>query len=340
MEAHFTASTKLALAIVAAILAVEVYQAATLPIGTGEAYLYDRFVRPTTRLVLASELLDRDVLYSLLEKRSVGLFHVSPFAARLPGLVFGALYAWSVWRLARRFLGSGWRFLLAVIAGDVLAFLLGWFVQADGSGVALALMACAVWLAGERKYLNWIGVCLGLSVTAKMVFVIPAVMIALTILAIQRRWIEWTDQVLIPGLVVILIFLVLPLSHAHRIEEIAQDLTESQTIQVQSALEALRGKAGAEHIRIAAIPSVEPVVNFYRAQHRVNSWERATRDYSSEHFDYYLLSHAEDGLGIGTSSYCAVSGCRFRCWPVQERCCNVASGGGFQPLFDPNLRIS
>jgi hypothetical protein len=55
----------------------------------------------------------------------------------------------------------------------------------------------------------------------------------------------------------------------------------------------LRASAGTDHIRIGATPSVEPIVNFYRAQHRVTTWERARRDYSSEHFDYYLLSTTE-----------------------------------------------
>src|ERR1035438_6029642 len=92
MAQRSTASIKVALAVLAAVFAVEVYRAAARPIGNDEAYLYDRFVRPTARQVLASELPDRDVLYSLLEKRSVGLFHVSPFSVRLPSLLFAILY--------------------------------------------------------------------------------------------------------------------------------------------------------------------------------------------------------------------------------------------------------
>src|SRR5580692_4102817 len=134
MEPRYTISSKIAIACLAAIFAVQVYRVATRPIGRGEAYLYDRFVRPTTRQVLASELLDRDVLYSLLEKRSVGLFHVSPFSVRLPALLFGILYLWSIWRLTRRFA------LVAVVIGAVPLFW-GLFAWADGTGVALALCA-------------------------------------------------------------------------------------------------------------------------------------------------------------------------------------------------------
>src|ERR1039458_3168575 len=99
MESHFTVSTKLALALLTLILAIEMHQAATQPINAREASTWDRFVRPTDRQVLAQELPNHDVLYCLLEKRSVGLFHVSPFSVRLPSLLFGILYLFAVWQL-------------------------------------------------------------------------------------------------------------------------------------------------------------------------------------------------------------------------------------------------
>jgi hypothetical protein len=288
MEPRYTISSKIAIACLAAIFAVQVYRAATRPIGRGEAYLYDRFVRPSTRQVLASELLDRDVLYSLLEKRSVGLFHVSPFSVRLPALLFGLFYLWSVWLLARRF---------AVVTVVVGAIPLIWelFARADGIGVALALCAGAIWLAAERKHMNLIGICLGLSIAANIAFSIPAVVLALAILVIQRRWNDWTNHVLIPCAVVVLIFLVLPLSHAHASAENRPELTTGQAVHLETALQALRASAGSKHIRVGAISAVEPVVNFYRAQHRATAWERAESNYDSEHFDYYLISAAEAG---------------------------------------------
>jgi hypothetical protein len=277
------------LALLAAIFAIQVYWAAARPIGTGEAYLYDRFVRPTTRQVLASELPDRDVLYSLLEKRSVGLFHVSPFAVRLPSLLFGILYLVSVWQVAQLVLPPGRWFLLSIVLAGAIPLRGGWFARADGNGAALALLVCAVWLAVERRYLNLIGICLGLSIAANTGFAIPALAIALAILALQRRWSEWVDRVAIPTVVVAVIFLVLPLSHAHASAESTPELTDRQAIDLQSALAALASRAGLAPIRIGAVPAAEPVVNFYRAQHRAGNWERASLDYSSEHFDYYVL---------------------------------------------------
>jgi 4-amino-4-deoxy-L-arabinose transferase-like glycosyltransferase len=292
MASRYTASTKLALGILAAIFATEVYQAATQPIRSGEAYLYDRFVRPTTRQVLAQELPDRDVLYSLLEKRSVGLFHVSPFSVRLPSVLFGMLYLWSVWKLASLCFRSGWRFLVAVVLPAAVPLELGWFRRADGAGTALALVACAVWFASNRKNLNLAGACLGLAVAAHLDFAIPAAILALSLLALAP-WTAWIDRVLIPAIVVAFILLVLPLSHAHAIPEITPELTGTQPADLPSALQALRAGAGSNRIRISAIPSVEPIVNFYRAQHRVTTWDRAERDASPEHFDYYLLSASQ-----------------------------------------------
>jgi hypothetical protein len=294
MESHFTVSTKLALAFLGAVFAAQVYQAATRQIGSGEAYLYDRFVRPTTREILASELPDRDVLYSLMEKRSVGLFHVSPFAVRLPGVLFGLLYLWSIWRIARRVLGVGGRFLGLLVLGAGAPLWYGWFSRADGSGTALALVACGVCLAIAPKKLNLAGACFGLAVAARLDFAIPAAVAGLASVA-GKRWTDWTDRVVVPAVVVAVIFLVLPLSHAHRAPEITLELTEGQAIDLHSTLEVLRADAGVEHIRIGASPSAEPVVNFYRAQHRATTWERAVRDYASQQFDYYLLSTRDSG---------------------------------------------
>jgi hypothetical protein len=204
-----------------------------------------------------------------------------------------------VWRLARRLFGAGWLFLVAVIVADGLPFWLGWFSRADGWGVGLALTACAAWATVEGKYFNLIGVCLGLSITAETAFAIPAAILALAILGVWRRWNDWTNRVLIPAVVVAWVFLVLPLSHAQAGEAKTPELTDGQAVQLQSALAALRSSAGAEHVRIGTSPQVEPIVNFYRAQHRASTWERAEPDYWSEHFDYYLLSRSDAGWVSG-----------------------------------------
>jgi hypothetical protein len=293
------------LAFLAAIFAVRAYQAATQPIRPAEAYTYDRFVRPSARQVLAQELPNRDVLYTLLEKRSVGLFHVSPFSVRLPSLLFAILYLWSAWRLARRILGTGWRFFAAVALAGLFALWWGGFARAQGPGAAVALQVCAVQLALSVKprNLNLAGACLGLSIAACLDFAIPAAALALGFLAVHRRWVLWTDRVLIPAAVVALVFLVLPLSHAHAGSEAPPDLAASPA----SAIRALRSIAGNNRVRIGVSPGVEPIMNFYRAQYRLTAWERverwdraapwdrAQRDLAAGDFDYYLLAKPDAG---------------------------------------------
>ena len=300
MQPHYIASTKLAFFFLAAVFAMQVYQAAEEPIRGGEAYIYDRFVRPTTRQILAQELLNRDVLSSLLEKRSVGLFHVSPFSVRLPSLLFGLLYLRSLWQLARLLLGGGRGFLVATVAAGVIPLEWDCFSRANGVGGALALMLCAVWLVIQYLTcnqnvnpikLNLSGACLGLSVAMRLDFVLPAAalgLVWLVIFARRKQWAVWTDRILVPAVVSALVILAVPLSHAHAVEEEFQELTAGQAAHLQAALAALQAAAGSDRIRIGA-PTTEPIVNFYRAQHRVITWDRATRDLSAGPVDYYLL---------------------------------------------------
>jgi len=302
MEQRSTASTKVAFALVCVTLAVQAYRAATLPVGTGEAYLYDRFVRPSTRQVFASELPDGNVLYCVLEKRSVGLFHVSPFAVRLPSLVFGVLFFFAVWRLARVSLGEGWKSPVAMAVFAAISLIWGWFARADGTGTALALFACAAWLAVVRQHLNLIGICLGLSITSDTKLWIPALAFGLTVLVLRRRWWEWIDRVAVPAAVAVVILLAIPASHFHAPAERPRELTRAQAMHLRSALDALRADAGTRPIRIAAAVVAEPIVNFYRAEHRANNWERASLEDSTGNFDYYVV-RAGGAVRAGQSVY-------------------------------------
>lgn len=294
MELRSTVSTKLAVAVLLAVFAVQVYRAITVPIGLSEAYLYDRFVRPTVRQALASELPDRDVLYGLLEKRSVGLFHVSPFSVRLPSLLFCILYLISIYRFASVLL-KRWFWLVLSIAGVGVLLRWDYFARADGRGAALALLACAVWLTVSRRHLNWAGICIGLSIAARTGFSIPAVLVALAILASLRSW-EWVEKVAIPAAVVAVILLAVPLSHATAPEQRLPEWTDSQAANLHLALEALERDAGSTPARIVTVPGGEPVANFYRAQHRLRNWGRA-EDFTpaAPEASYYVLLTSATG---------------------------------------------
>ncbi|HEX3745872.1 MAG TPA: hypothetical protein VHW09_18150 [Bryobacteraceae bacterium] len=288
MEQPFTASIRLALGLLAAVFALQVYRAAATPIGVTEAYLYDRFVRPTARQVLASQSTDRDVLYSVLEKRSVGLFHVSPFSVRLPSLLFCILYLVSIWQLAARMVKFQWQFWAAVAGAAAVPLWVDWFARAEGHGAALSLLACAALATAGRK-LNLAGICIGLSIAAQTAFVVPAIAVALAPLALHRRVWEWIERVAIPATVVVTILLTLPLTHADTPAPVESEWSAAQAAHLQAALRALRASAGGEQVSIATVPAAQSIVNFYRAQHRANTWQRASPDDDSSRFDYYLL---------------------------------------------------
>lgn len=301
MILRYTASIKLVLAVFLTLSGVEIYQAATRPIHPDEAYVYDRFVRPTVRQVMAQERPNRDVLYALLEKRSVGLFHVSPFSVRLPSLLFFGVYLWSCWQLTLLFLGNDWIRIAGAIAAGLVGVTWGGFTSARGIGAGLALLACAIQFAvsylksNQRSrpyYLNLCGVCLGLSVAACLDFAGPAAAIALAVLAaltLRQEWSAWTDRILIPAVVIAFLLLILPLSHTHAGPEAIPALNDSGAAQVQSLLRRLPTTS----IRTGASPSAEPIVNFYRAQHRVDAWQRSDRNLASGTFDYYVLESAD-----------------------------------------------
>src|ERR1035438_902159 len=140
--------TKVALAAMVAVFAGEAWLAAVRPVTSAEALAYDRFVRPPMRETLHQSSRNPDVLYTLLEKRSVGLFRVSEFSIRLPALLAGGFYLWAIWRLCRRSL------LVAPLAVAPLA----WQCFSTGNGLGLALALAAWTLDAIPEKPNWAGV--------------------------------------------------------------------------------------------------------------------------------------------------------------------------------------
>src|SRR5262249_37564399 len=122
-----------------------------------------------------------------------------------------------------------------------------------------------------------------------------AVALALALLALllwKGNWRTWTEAVLIPASVVAVIFLVLPISHAHATET-RTSISEDQASHIRTALDALRQHGGARPIRITASSAFEPIVNFYRAQHRLSNWQRATANPNAADADYYIVTGSD-----------------------------------------------
>ena len=274
MEPLSTRSTKLALAAIVAVFAGEAWLAAVRPITPAEALAYDRFVRPTLRETFHQPSRNPDVLYTLLEKRSVGLFRVSEFSIRLPVLLAGGLYLWASWRLCRR--------SLLVVPLAVVPLAWQCFSTANGLGLAVALAAWA--LVAVPKKLNWAAVYLGLAVAAHLPFAIPAMILAAIIVWRNFRWDRAVEGFLIPALVTSFILLVLPLSLAPDTPSVPPELTSAEVNGVRAAVEVLRREWGTKPIRVGTSSAVAPVLSFYRSRFRLASWQL-----SDAAADYYVL---------------------------------------------------
>ena len=259
----------------------EAWLAAVRPVTSAEALAYDRFVRPPMRETLHQASRNPDVLYTLLEKRSVGLFRVSEFSIRLPAVLAGGLYLWAIWRLSRR------PVLVVTLALAPLAWQC--FSTANGFGLALALAAWA--LEAVPRKLNWAGVCLGLAVASYLPFAIPAAILAAIIVWRNFRWDRAVEGFLIPALVTSFIILVLPLSLARHTPSLPPELSSAEVNGVRAAVEALRRECGTKPIRVGTSAAVAPVLSFYRSRFRLASWQL-----SDAAADYYVLPESAAGL--------------------------------------------
>ena len=269
-----TRAARIALAALVAVFAGEAWLAAVRPITPAEALAYDRFVRPPMSETLHQPSGNPDVLYTLLEKRSVGLFRVSEFSIRLPAVLAGGLYLWAIWRLSRR------PVLVVTLALAPLAWQC--FSTANGFGLALALAAWA--LEAVPRKLNWAGVCLGLAVASYLPFAIPAAILAAIIVWRNFRWDRAVEGFLIPALVTSFIILVLPLSLARHTPSVPPELSSAEVNGVRAAVEALRRECGTKPVRVGTSAAVAPVLSFYRSRFRLASWQ-----FSDAAADYYVL---------------------------------------------------
>lgn len=220
-------ASRAALALVLALIAVNVYRAATQAITIDEAFTYNSFVaRPFAETVKYYDA-NNHVLHSIMVRLSTAVFGVSELTVRLPALLGGALYLLAAWRLCRYALGGGWMMLLATAMLGLNPFILDYLSAARGYGLGLAFLLIAMdqmtrYLGNSRRgRLYGAGVALGLAAASQLVFLVPGVALAATfagILLRQRRsratiWML-VDHLLIPWIVTAFVILVVPLSRA------------------------------------------------------------------------------------------------------------------------------
>ncbi|MDE3166916.1 MAG: glycosyltransferase family 39 protein [Acidobacteriota bacterium] len=192
MEHTSTASTKLALALTAALFALSVFRAATADITPGEAWNYTHYILPPWHDALLHYDTNNHVLNTLLARVSTAALGRKEIALRLPSLLAGLLYGWAAWRLSRR-LYSGWGFpaawallLLNPLVVDALS-------EARGYGMAIAFWCWGLELFLQSteeltpRKLNLAAAALALSVAGCLSFVVPVLALGFAATAILRR---------------------------------------------------------------------------------------------------------------------------------------------------------
>jgi 4-amino-4-deoxy-L-arabinose transferase-like glycosyltransferase len=229
------------LLLIVALTGVNVYRASTQSITHDEALTFEFFAAPPDFYDA-----NQHILNSQLAWLTTSMLGVSEFALRLPSLLGGILYFAAIFRLARYLFGDSLQQLLAVAVLALNPLVLDFLSAARGYGMAIGFLTWAVYeliqYLREGDCLRagplWrAGLALGLSVSANLTLLFPAV----TLLAVlpflipatapgpatgkkRRKRTEshgnprWRAIALTgaPFLIVCWIFLSGPLSHARR----------------------------------------------------------------------------------------------------------------------------
>jgi hypothetical protein len=211
MERTSTGWTKFARIGLVAIFMWSVVRAATQSVTPGEAWNYDRFIGPHWNESFMQFDANNHVLNTILVRISTARIHLTEFSLRMPSLLFGALYLWAAYRIARRWYGTGWLFLAVLGLLALNPLILDAMSEARGYGMSLACWMWALDLVASGGSMSLAGVLLGLSVSGSLAFMAPAM--ALVVVARGRR--KWDCM---PQLAVLTAFvlLVLPVNHAEK----------------------------------------------------------------------------------------------------------------------------
>jgi hypothetical protein len=215
--------TTLAVLLLAAVFAANVYRARTQSFTTDEALTYNNYVAPPLRATLTDFDANNHVLNTLLEKASAALFGASEFTLRLPSLAGGALYLAAVFLLSRRLFGQGPLLAVSVATLALNPLVLDFLSAARGYGMALGLFLWAVEFVlryfdqARPEHLYRASLALGLAVAANLTLAFPGVaLVSLcgAVLVRRREWGALADQFLLPGFLAAFLLLAIPLSHA------------------------------------------------------------------------------------------------------------------------------
>lgn len=216
---------------------MNLYRAATQSITTDEAFTYNRSVSTPIPALWKDFDANDHVLHTLLCKVSTQLFGVSEFTLRIPALLGGLLYFVVSWMLSRLLFRDGPYFLLSVSALVLNPLMLDYCSIARGYGLATALFLLALYqllrfqsAVTELWRLNVAGIALALGVTANLTVAVPGVMLIAVVAThylgeclkardwdrLRARTNHLVDRMIVPGIVIAVTILLLPLLPAKR----------------------------------------------------------------------------------------------------------------------------
>jgi len=190
---HYRTSARVLLA---ALFVVCIYRAFTQSITFDEALTWDLYIKGPVSQLFHLYRANHHFLNSVLMRISAGIFGVSEWSMRLPALAGAALYFAACYRLARFAFGDSFSMLLAVLLLSLNPLVLDFMVAARGYGQALGLLIFAMAILLREisrqtyspKAMAAAGALLALSVTANLIFVLPAAALAsVTLYFVTRR---------------------------------------------------------------------------------------------------------------------------------------------------------
>jgi hypothetical protein len=234
---HPSPSSLLGIAIAACVFAVNIYRAAHQSITADEAFTFDWYIVTPLDWFFTIYSANNHVLQTLLSRISVQTLGLSELTFRLPSLLGGLLYLVFVYKVCRHVFKNQWTFLLGMAALTLNPFIMDYLSAARGYGMALGLFMAALylvirflddpWESADADHVSGAAILLGLSISANLVFLFPAIALSITLtllrLADAKQTGDWNqrlawiiDRVWLGMAVPAVLLLAIPLAHASR----------------------------------------------------------------------------------------------------------------------------
>jgi hypothetical protein len=186
-------ASRLTIGLLAFLLAVNFYRAATQSIVFDEAFTYLTFVRGTFGDAFLRYTANNHVLFSVLAKVTTGALGPSELGLRLPAVIAGGIYFIAIYKLCRLVWGDGLLFATMVAALALNPIVLDFLSAARGYGLALAFLTAGLYQVmrllveesfGDRRRGLLASIAFALSVASNLTFLFVLFGLALTTAAL------------------------------------------------------------------------------------------------------------------------------------------------------------